>query len=95
MRGASIIDAIEFAEIRACHMRHRTPVVAHADVYRRLPEKNGLQLRVNISDVDERDISIGIELQQLVLRQRLLRSEPAPVSIGGTTQNGAGGHGCL
>ena len=59
-------------------MRHLSLVRTDTDVDRRFAKQDRFQLRVNIGDVDERDISEGFEFQQLVLRQALLSRQPRP-----------------
>lgn len=52
---------------------------AHADVGIGFAEPDGPQMRMRICDVDQRQVAEVVELQQLVLRQRLLRHYPRPV----------------
>ena len=92
MRRAAVVYSIGTAEIRACDMGHGALVDAHAKVDFGFPEIDWFQLCVNIGDMDQRHISKGLKLQQLVLRQRLLRSQTAPVAKPGRADNCAGSY---
>ena len=78
--GAAVIDAVKLAEIGPGDMRHGTTVVTHSNIHRRFTEIDRLELGVNVGDVDQRDIAKGVELQKLILCQRLLRCQTGPVA---------------
>ena len=79
-RRAAISDAIKLAEIRTGHMRHLPAVLAHTDIHRRFAEIDRFKLRVDVGHVDQADVAKRVEFQQLVLRERLLRGQLAPVA---------------
>ena len=95
VRRAAVVDPVKLAEIGTGHVRDSTPVVTDSDIHRRFAEIDRLELRVNVGDVDQRDIAKGVELQKLVLRQRLLGGQPGPVAETGRADKRRCGHGHL
>ena len=89
---AAVFDAVQFAEIGPGDMRHRTAIVTHSDIHRWLAEVDRLELGVNVGDVDQRDIAKGVELQKLILRQRLLGCQTGPVAKPGRAHKSGRGH---
>jgi hypothetical protein len=77
---AAVLDPVKLAERLTGHMRHVALVLADADVHLRFAEIDRLELSVNVGDMDQRDVAVGLELQQLVLRQPLLRGQLRPVA---------------
>ena len=67
-RWAAIIDTVKLSEICARNMGHCPFVVTHTDIDRWFPKVGGDQLAMNISHMDQGDVSIRVKFQQLVLR---------------------------
>ena len=54
-------------------MWHKPPRLADAEIDRGLAEQHRRKLAVNVGDVHERDVADGVEAQQFVLGETLLR----------------------
>ncbi len=80
-------DAIALEKSFAADMRDQTSRFAGAEIDRRFAEENRQELRMNVGDVDERDIANRLESQQRILGETLLRQRPRPAA-------GRNGHGC-
>jgi hypothetical protein len=59
-------------------VRHDASRFADADVGRRLPKQERHELSVDVSDVDERDVSKRLEGEEIRLREALLRERTLP-----------------
>ncbi len=94
-RGAAVLDAVSAPKIGAGDMRHRAFVVTNTDVDLRLAKIQRFELRMDVRDMDQRDIPVSVKLQQLVLCQGLLRSKLRPIAKTGPTIKRRSGHGGL
>jgi hypothetical protein len=54
-------------------MRRNTGIIADTDIGVRRPEIDRLELRMAVGEMQQRHLALGIELEQIVLRQLLLR----------------------
>jgi hypothetical protein len=88
----AVLYPVHPAEVRAGHMRRLAGDRANADVPLGLAEPDRLQLRVDVGEMDERDIARGVESQKVVLRQRLLGGKTGPVSGSRGPENGRRRH---
>ena len=95
VRRATVFDAVQPAEICASDMRHLPFVGPNAKVDFGLAEPDRLQLRMNVRDVDQRNIAESIKLKQIALAQRLLRRQLAPVAKAGCSDNRRSRHASL
>jgi hypothetical protein len=53
-------------------MRRNTGIGANTDIGVRRPEVDRLELRMAVGEMQQRHLALGIELEQIVLRQLLL-----------------------
>jgi hypothetical protein len=60
-------------ELLADQVRRNAGIVADADIGVRRAEIDGLQLGVHVGEVQQRHLALGVELQQVILGQLLLR----------------------
>jgi len=58
----------------------KTGRLAHTDIDGGLAEVDRHELRVKVGQVDQRHVAEALEIEQVVLRQRLLRRRPRPLS---------------
>ena len=79
MARASVIDAIELAKVCPGYMRHCTFVRTDTNVDGRFAEIDRFKLPVDVRHMDQRHISIGVKVQQLILRELLLGRQSCPV----------------
>ena len=81
--GRAGLEVEHLDEVLADNMRRLALHIAHADIPFGFAEPDRLQMGVDICDMDNRQISERVEFQQIILRQRLLRGQFAPVAITG------------
>src|SRR6266446_2097358 len=73
-------NAVTLEQRRAGHMRHLPPCLADPDIDRRFAEIDRHQLRMEVGDVDERDVAKPVETQQVGLAQLLLSKGAGPAA---------------
>ena len=91
-------------KVRAADVRRHVAAVAGAEILRRLAIDHRHELRVQVGEMQQRDVAEIVEPEKLVLRQPLLRhgarkrAQPAHGRRGGCTdlkRFAAGDHGLL
>ena len=82
-------DAEAREKIAAGDVRNRAARLAGAEIDRRLAEMHRKQLRMQVGEMQQRDVADRVETQQLVLREALLRESARPA--GRHERGGRGG----